>query len=79
MKYLFTLLVITLAPNFYYKIASTGEIAEHAPTKPLLEEKGAESNEEMPKQSAGQGVAGEQVEAGSSMANLADVNSFNQS
>ncbi|MDN3512245.1 MAG: TonB-dependent receptor [Candidatus Jettenia sp.] len=79
MKYLFILLVITLAPGFYCKIASTGEIAAHAPTKPLLEEKGAERNEEMPKQSAGQGVAGEQVEAGSSMANLADVNSFNQS
>ncbi|UJS18536.1 MAG: TonB-dependent receptor [Candidatus Jettenia sp.] len=79
MKYFFILLVITLALNFYCKISSTGEIAAHAPSKPLLKEKEAEHSEEMLKQSAGQDVTGEQVEASSSTANVADVNSFNQS
>lgn len=73
MKYLFTLLVITLAPGFYCKIAPAGEIAEHDPAKSLLEE------EKMLKQSAGQGVTGEQLEAGSSVAIIADGDSFNQS
>ena len=79
MKYLFILSVIILAPNFYCKTASAGEIAEPVPKKHLLEEKEAESSGEILKQSSMQSVTDEQVEAGSSTSEVAGVDSAEQS
>ncbi len=79
MKYLFILSVIILAPNFYCKTASAGEIAEPVPKKHLLEEKEAESSGEMLKQSSMQSVTNEQAEAGSSTSDVAGVDSAEQS
>lgn len=79
MKYLFILLVIILAPDFYCKTTSAGEITEPVPTKHLLEEKEAESSGEILKQSSEQSVTGEQVEVGSSTSDLAGVEYSHQS
>lgn len=78
MKYLLILLIITLAPDSCCKIVLAEEAAEPALTKHLLEEREAGSSKEILKQSAGQGVTGEQIEAGSSMSDSADVDLSDQ-
>ncbi len=79
MRYIFVLWVIALAPNFYCKTASTEEISESVPIKPLLEEKEAEDSRKMPKQSTGQDVTGEHAEAGSLTPDSAGVDFSRQS
>ncbi len=78
MKYLLILLIITLAPDSYCKTASVEETAKPALTKHLLEERESDSSKEILKQSAGQGVTGEQIEAGSSMSDSAGVDLSDQ-